>query len=108
MYNAVKNGSTYDFNYKEFVCDTMDDMNAIRTKKLAAGATAVVLETGERYILSNEKKWVFQAVSTGGSTGGDLTPEDAVELLAETDVLQPVASADGKLYTDENGKIFVI
>lgn len=104
MYNAVKNGSTYDFNYKEFVCDTMDDMNAIRTKKLAAGSTAVVLETGERYILSNEKKWVFQAVSTGGSA--EISDDEVLAALINTDTL-PALTDGGKIMT-LNQKILLI
>ncbi len=49
---------------------------------------------------------VNEAASTGGV--GTIAPEDAVELLAAADVLSPVASADGKLYVDASGKIFVI
>lgn len=49
---------------------------------------------------------VNEAASTGGT--GNIAPEDAVELLAAADVCQPVASADGKLYVDASGKIFVI
>lgn len=73
MYNAVKNGNVYDYNYKKFVCDTISDMNAIETEKLAAGSTALVLNAeGEQalYILSNQKKWVVYPAPTGGSAGG--------------------------------------
>lgn len=80
MYNAVKNGNVYDYNYKKFVCDAISDMNAIKTEKLAAGSTALVLNAGDGqalYILSNEKKWVLY--SAGGSTGG-LSSDDIASL----------------------------
>ena len=74
MYNAVKNGNVYDYNYKKFVCDTISDMNAIKTEKLAAGSTALVLNAEGKqtlYILSNQKKWVvYSAPADGGSAGG--------------------------------------
>ena len=51
MYNAVKNGNVYDYNYKKFVCDTISDMNAIKTEKLAAGSTALVLNAEGEQVL---------------------------------------------------------
>lgn len=36
------------------------------------------------------------------------TQEDAVELLAVSGIVQPVADTNGKLYVDENGKLFAI
>lgn len=75
MYNTVKSGNVYDYNYKKFVCDTISDMDAINTEELAAGSSAIVLkaETGQAiYILSNEKKWIPYSTpaSSGGATGG--------------------------------------
>lgn len=49
---------------------------------------------------------VNEAASTGGT--GAIAPEDAVELLAAAGVAEPVTDADGKLYVDASGKIFVI
>lgn len=46
--------------------------------------------------------------SSGGDSGINIAPEDAVELLAAAGVAEPVTDADGKLYVDASGKIFVI
>lgn len=66
MYNAVKSGNAYDYNYKEFVCDTLEDLQRIRTKNLAAGSKAVVLkgedDKQQSYILTNGKEWIVSAV----------------------------------------------
>lgn len=83
MYNAVKNGNVYDYNYKKFVCDTIGDMNAIKTEKLAAGSTALVLNAeGEQalYILSNQKKWVVYSAPTGGGSAGGISYDDIASL----------------------------
>lgn len=48
------------------------------------------------------------AINEAAASGGADTPEDAVELLAVSGIVQPVADANGKLYVDENGKLFVI
>lgn len=83
MYNAVKNGNVYDYNYKKFICDTVSDMNAINTDKLAAGSTAIVLKSGSKqalYILSNEKQWVLYSAPTGGSSTGGLGSNDIASL----------------------------
>ena len=83
MYNAVKKGNVYDYNYKKFVCDTISDMNAIETEKLAAGSTALVLNAeGEQalYILSNQKKWVVYSAPTGGDSAGGIGYDDIASL----------------------------
>ena len=36
------------------------------------------------------------------------TEEDAMELLAEMDIIQPMADENGALYVDENNTIYVI
>lgn len=90
MYNAVKNGNVYDYNYKKFVCDTISDMNAIKTEKLAAGSTALVLnaEGGQAlYILSNQKKWVVYSAPAGGSSTGGLGYDDIASLEDTQDYL---------------------
>lgn len=82
MYNAVKNGNTFDYNYKKFVCDTISDMNTIETEHIAAGSTAIVLNVdgGQKiYILSNAKEWVPYSATTGGSVSG-LDSDDIASL----------------------------
>lgn len=75
MYNAVKNGNAFDFNYKKFICDTVDDMNAIDVSKTASGSTALIIETSEVYILSNTKEWK-KWTSTSGGSANCITADD--------------------------------
>lgn len=51
---------------------------------------------------------INEAAASGGADTGADTPEDAVELLAVSGIVQPVSDANGKLYVDGNGKLFVI
>lgn len=51
---------------------------------------------------------INEAAASGGTDTGANTPENAVKLLAVSGIVQPVADANGKLYVDENGKLFVI
>lgn len=39
---------------------------------------------------------------------GNILPEDAVTLLSSAGIVSPITNADGALYTDDSGKIFVI
>lgn len=53
------------------------------------------------------KKYVDGSIEAAASGGAD-KPEDAVELLAVSGIVQPVSDTNGKLYVDGNGKLFVI
>ena len=57
---------------------------------------------------TNAKGNLVAAINEAAASGGADTPEDAVELLAVSGIVQPVADANGKLYVDGNGKLFVI
>lgn len=46
--------------------------------------------------------------SSGGSSGTSLTDDDILECLIDTDMLSAVKDADGKIFTDENGKIILM
>lgn len=60
-------------------------------------------------LTTEEKENLVAAINEAARTGGGAdTPEDAVELLAVSGIVQPVADANGKLYVDGNGKLFVI
>ena len=54
------------------------------------------------------KNNLVSAINEVAASGGADTSEDAVELLAVSGIVQPVADANGKLYVDENGKLFAI
>lgn len=57
---------------------------------------------------TDAKDNLVAAINEAAASGGADSPEDAVELLAVSGIVQPVADANGKLYVDENGKLFVI
>ena len=57
---------------------------------------------------TTSKNNLVSAINEVAISGGSGTSEDAVELLAVSGIVQPVADANGKLYVDENGKLFVI
>ena len=57
MYSVALNGNSRSYNYKEFVCDTLEDMYAIKVSKIASGSKALILEGNKIYILSNSKEW---------------------------------------------------
>ena len=56
----IKQGSRTDYNYKEYVLDTKNDLVTINTKDCCAGSTAYIIETKEVYMLNNKKEWVLQ------------------------------------------------
>lgn len=83
MYNAVKNGNVYNYNYKKFVCDTIADMNDIETEKLAAGSSVIVLKAdgGQKtYVLSNAKEWVQYSAPAGSGSVSGLGADDIASL----------------------------
>ena len=91
MYNAVKTGNVYNYNYKEFVCDTVSDMNDIETEKLSAGSIATVLDAdGQQasYILSSEKKWVLKSTASGGSSGSSGSDDPSGGEVTQSDWTQ--------------------
>ena len=57
---------------------------------------------------TGDKSTLVGAINDAAASGGSDTPEDAVELLAVSGIVQPVADTNGKLYVDGNGKLFVI
>lgn len=92
MYNAVKNGNNMDYNFKRFICDSLEDKDAIDVSKLAPGSTALVIATKEEYILNNEKQWSFitrYSDSAGGAVSGDgyLTMNEVASVAATTEYL---------------------
>ena len=52
---------------------------------------------------------INEAAQTGGGGGGaSLTDDDILECLIDTDMLSAVKDADGKILTDETGKIILM
>ena len=47
----VKQGSRTDYNYKEYVLDTKDDLANINTGECCPGSVAYIIDSKELYIL---------------------------------------------------------
>jgi len=43
---------------QHWICDAIADLNAIDVAKLSFGCTAIVIETGNVYMLNSQKVWV--------------------------------------------------
>lgn len=56
----VKQGSRTDYNYKEYVLDTKDDLVNINTGECCPGSIAYIIDSKELYILNSKKEWVLQ------------------------------------------------
>ena len=49
-----------------------------------------------------------KAISATGGGGASLTDDDILECLIGADMLSAVKDADGKIFTDETGKIILM
>jgi hypothetical protein len=56
----VKQGSRTDYNYKEYVLDTKDDLANINTGECCPGSVAYIIDSKELYMLNSKKEWVLQ------------------------------------------------
>ena len=56
----VKQGSRTDYNYKEYVLDTKDDLANINTGECCPGSVAYIIDSKELYVLNSKKEWVLQ------------------------------------------------
>ena len=56
----VKQGSRTDYNYKEYVLDTKDDLANINTGECCPGSVAYIIDSKELYMLNSKTEWVLQ------------------------------------------------
>ena len=56
----VKQGSRTDYNYKEYVLDTKNDLVNINTGECCPGSVAYIIDSKELYMLNSKKEWVLQ------------------------------------------------
>jgi hypothetical protein len=52
----LKQASRTDYNYKEFYCDTAEDVAKIDVAAACPGSVAYVIATQDVYILNNNKQ----------------------------------------------------
>ena len=105
---SVENG--YTMAEKTFnVVKKPKPANYVETEEDKAILAKLKAAIGDLSELQTEaKNNLVSAINEAAASGGADKPEDAVELLAVSGIVQPVADTNGKLYVDENGKLFVI
>lgn len=105
---SVENG--YTMAEKTFnVVKKPKPANYVETEEDKAILAKLKAAIGDLSELQTEAKDnLVYAINEAVTSGGSGTSEDAVELLAVSGIVQPVADTNGKLYVDENGKLFAI
>ena len=85
MVNVVAQHGKYVYNLKRFICDTEDDLKTIITYYCAAGSDALVVETGNVYVLNGDHEWELIPNNTTGGDTEELTQQlaQAKETIAE-------------------------
>ena len=60
MYRLFSHEGEVSYRIKEWVCDTIEDLDSLLNKdgSMAMGSTAFVLSTSELYMLNGDGKWV--------------------------------------------------
>ena len=105
---SVENG--YTMAEKTFnVVKKPKPANYVETEEDKAILAKLKAAIGDLSELQTEaKNNLVSAINEAAASGGADKPEDAVELLAVSGIVQPVADTNGKLYVDENSKLFAI
>ena len=57
MFTVTSNGGHVAYGKKEYVCDTIDDIQDLPID-IPAGSTAFVIEGSKVFMLNNKKEWV--------------------------------------------------
>lgn len=58
LFNLISSNGEVQYDVKEYVCDSPEDVKAIPTN-CAMGSKILVISTGEVYVLNSEKRWVL-------------------------------------------------
>lgn len=105
---SVENG--YTMAEKTFnVVKKPKPANYVGTEEDKAILAKLKAAIGDLSELQTEaKNNLVSAINEAATSGWSGTSEDAVELLAVSGIVQPIADTNGKLYVDENGKLFAI
>lgn len=59
-YTIKQQGGRTDYNYKEFICDAVEDLSKLPVNSASAGSVAYVIATGDVYMLNSKKEWEVQ------------------------------------------------
>ena len=68
-YKMTKRGSMDNEVTNEFICDTVEDLNAIDKKYVTLGSFALVLEDMEAYIANSNKEWLSMTPTSSDEEG---------------------------------------
>jgi hypothetical protein len=73
-------GSQTVYNQAIFYCDYESDVSDLPTNR-GVGSKAIVIETGNVYLLNGQHQWILQPTTgSGGNTdGGDIIYDGGVE-----------------------------
>ena len=114
------NGSTFNM-VKRFVIDSFNEIYDIDISQLSPGSTAFDINSNKTYMLNNKKQWI--QVQVGGSqpdwsqtdeAAADYiknkpliaTNDDAMDLLAEIEIITPVTNSNGEILTSSSNEIY--
>ena len=96
------------YGVKEYICDTNTDIDLLPLDD-APGSSALVIETGDIYILNSSHEWKQQGYSAASGGGSTATLEKKIkELEAQQKILQEQIAeltAANKELTDEVEKL---
>lgn len=56
MYKILSSDGDISYGIKEFICDTIEELNNLPSCSM--GSTAFVISSAEVYMLSGKKEWV--------------------------------------------------
>ena len=83
MINLYKQDGDTLYGIKEFIIDSAEDVANLPTNipKIRVGSTALVISSGDIYMLNGDGKWVLIGGGSGGSEGpgGNLESNTLIE-----------------------------
>lgn len=95
-------------NHRVFLVDDETDLASLPTN-CAAGSKAHVVNQRKVYILNTQGEWkVYVDYTQGGNTYGIEDEDDAMEMLTDMGIIDPVTDEEGNVFTDESGNILTI
>ena len=82
MISIYKQDGEIMYGVKDYVVDTREDILSLPTDKhVKAGSSALVIETGDVFMLNNEREWVCIGGIGGSSGGGSAASGDNAGML---------------------------
>lgn len=59
MINLLSNSGQVDYNTKEFILDTPEDLEDLKEQSCDAGSTAFVISTSDVYMKNGQGEWIL-------------------------------------------------